>query len=169
MLILSPLPSPYIYTQSSASKLINFIRIGSSLFLLCFVHHRSSSQFQMGKPSQNSSNVRAQWPSRVTTIFCEACVDEVFKAKGTIAATDEWWERKLMEVPEAAKFREKGVIPMDYNDYIDNSDEDHSSDVETDEYDDEELYDLAMAGCHVAMLSVDNLSTFQNHHQENII
>ena len=33
----------------------------------------------MGKPSQNSSNVRAQWPSRVTTIFCEACVDEVFK------------------------------------------------------------------------------------------
>ena len=33
----------------------------------------------MGKPSQNSSNVRAQWPLRVTTIFCEACVDEVFK------------------------------------------------------------------------------------------
>ena len=33
----------------------------------------------MGKPSQNSSNVRAQWPSRVATIFCEACVDEVFK------------------------------------------------------------------------------------------
>ena len=109
------------------------------------------------KQSQNSSNVRVQWPSRVTTIFCEACVDEVFKgnrpnthfskkglaniiatfekktgkeyprakykhkwdslkkdwvlwnklkgsetglgwdaAKGTIAATDEWWERKLM-------------------------------------------------------------------------
>ncbi|XP_050258905.1 uncharacterized protein LOC126703888 [Quercus robur] len=31
------------------------------------------------KQSQNSSNVRVQWPSRVTTIFCEACVDEVFK------------------------------------------------------------------------------------------
>ena len=33
----------------------------------------------MGKPSQNSSNVRAQWPSRVTTIFCEAYVDELSK------------------------------------------------------------------------------------------
>ncbi|KAL0006046.1 hypothetical protein SO802_013607 [Lithocarpus litseifolius] len=305
----------------------------------------------MGNPSQNSSNVRAQWPSRVTTIFCEACVDEIFKgnrpnthfnkkgwtniiatfekksgkeypmakykhkwdslkkdwvlwnklkgsengsgwdtAKGTIAATDDWWERKLMEVPEAAKFREKGLenvdlldimfkdivaigdlawaptsgvlpddletskeglgdtsanssspndddgvhedetpnltqppnptqkkgrkrvlpsstqskgkkggmalqltqqisricdvvelrnsafsvkpsstncnvikrvctldgiekgdIPMDYNDHIDNSDEDHSYDVENDEYDDEELYDLVVAGCHVAV------------------
>ena len=28
----------------------------------------------MGKPSQNSSNVRAQWPSRLTTIFYEACM-----------------------------------------------------------------------------------------------
>uniref|UniRef100_A0A7N2LQF3 Uncharacterized protein n=1 Tax=Quercus lobata TaxID=97700 RepID=A0A7N2LQF3_QUELO len=133
----------------------------------------------MGKPSQNSSNVRAQWPSRVTTIFCEACVDEVFKgnrpnthfskkgwtniiatfekktgkeyprskykhkwdslkkdwvlwnklkgsetglgwdaAKGTIAATDEWWERKLMEVPEAAKFREKGLENIDLLDIM---------------------------------------------------
>ena len=34
----------------------------------------------MGNPSQNSSNVRTQWPSRVTIIFCEACVDEVFKS-----------------------------------------------------------------------------------------
>ncbi|KAL4611088.1 hypothetical protein ACB092_08G099200 [Castanea dentata] len=101
----------------------------------------------------------AQWLSRVTTIICEACVDEVFKgnrpntyfskkrwtniratfekktgkeyprkdwvlwnklkesetglgwdvAKGTIAATDDWWERKLMKVPEAAKFREKSL------------------------------------------------------------
>ncbi|XP_030936119.1 uncharacterized protein LOC115961252 [Quercus lobata] len=310
--------------------------------------------------SQNSSNVRVQWPSRVTAIFCEACVDEVFKcnrpnthfskkgwaniittfekkigkeyprakykhkwdslkkdwilwnklkggetglgwdaAKGTIAATKEWWERKLMEVPEAAKFREKGLknvdlldimfkdiaatgdlawaptsdvlpddletpkeglgdtfvdssspnddddvyedetpnltqppyptqnkgkkrvlpsstqskgkkggttlqlaqqlsricdvvelrnssfsvepsstirnvmermctldgiekgselylmatrdIPMNYNDHIDNSDEDHSYDVENEEYDDEELYDLVAAGCHVAV------------------
>ncbi|KAL0015691.1 hypothetical protein SO802_002760 [Lithocarpus litseifolius] len=42
-------------------------------------------------------------------------------------------------------------IPMDYNDHIDNSDEDHSYDVENDEYDDEELYDLAVAGCHVAV------------------
>jgi len=40
---------------------------------------------------------------------------------------------------------------MDYNDHIDNSDEDHSYDVENDEYDDEELYDLAIAGCHVAV------------------
>uniref|UniRef100_A0A7N2LF77 Transposase n=1 Tax=Quercus lobata TaxID=97700 RepID=A0A7N2LF77_QUELO len=39
-------------------------------------------------------------------------------------------------------------IPMDYNDHIDNSDEDHSYDVENDEYDDEELYDLVVAGCH---------------------
>ena len=31
------------------------------------------------KQSQNSSNVRVQWLSKVTTIFCEACVDEVFK------------------------------------------------------------------------------------------
>ena len=31
------------------------------------------------KQSQNSSNVRAQWPSRVTTIFCEAYVDELSK------------------------------------------------------------------------------------------
>ena len=111
----------------------------------------------MDNPSQNSSNVRAQCSSKVTTIFCEACVDEVFKGnqpnthfskkgwtniiatfekktgkeyprvkykhkwdslkkdwivwnklkgsetglgwdatKGTITATDEWWEMKLM-------------------------------------------------------------------------
>ncbi|KAL4611278.1 hypothetical protein ACB092_08G112300 [Castanea dentata] len=115
----------------------------------------------------------------VTTIFCEACVDEVFKgnrpnthfskkgwtniivnfekktgkeyprvkykqkwdslkndwvlwnklkgsetrlgcdaAKGTIAAIDEWWERKLMEVPEAAKFREKGLENIDLLDIM---------------------------------------------------
>jgi hypothetical protein len=108
------------------------------------------------KPSQNNSNVRAQWTPQQITIFCEACVDEVFKGnrptthfnklgwrkieanfkkntgkeyprikfkhkwdtlkkdwvawnklkgseiglgwdatKGTITATDEWWERKL--------------------------------------------------------------------------
>ncbi|XP_059454052.1 L10-interacting MYB domain-containing protein-like isoform X2 [Corylus avellana] len=29
--------------------------------------------------------------------------------KGTIAATDEWWERKLKEVPGASKFRERGL------------------------------------------------------------
>ena len=40
---------------------------------------------------------------------------------------------------------------MDYNDHIDDSDEDYSYDVENDEYDDEELYDLAVAGCHVAV------------------
>ncbi|XP_075634759.1 uncharacterized protein LOC142607218 [Castanea sativa] len=40
---------------------------------------------------------------------------------------------------------------MDYNDHIDNSDEDLSYDVESDEYDDEELYDLAVAGCHVGV------------------
>nr|XP_023896959.1 uncharacterized protein LOC112008839 [Quercus suber] len=146
-------------------------------------------ELAMGKPSQNSSNVRAQWPSRVTTIFCEACVDENKlkgsetglgwdAAKGTIATTDKWWERKLIEVPEATKFREKGLqnidlldvmfkdivatgdlawaptssvlpddletpkegdIPMDYNDHIGNSDEDHSYDVQNDEYDDEKL------------------------------
>ena len=39
---------------------------------------------------------------------------------------------------------------MDYNDYIDNSDECHSYDVENDEHDDDELYDLAITGCHVA-------------------
>ena len=39
-------------------------------------------------------------------------------------------------------------IPMDYNNHIDNSDEDHSYDLENDEYDDEELYDLVVAGCH---------------------
>ena len=44
-----------------------------------------------------------------------------------------------------------GDILMDYNDHIDNSDEDHSYDVENDEYDDEELYDLVVAGCHVAV------------------
>ena len=44
-----------------------------------------------------------------------------------------------------------GVIPMDYNDYIDNSDECHSYDVENDEHDDDELYDLAITGCHVAV------------------
>ena len=31
------------------------------------------------KQSQNSSNVRVQWLSKVTTIFCEVCVDQVFK------------------------------------------------------------------------------------------
>ena len=36
---------------------------------------------------------------------------------------------------------------MDYNDYIDNSDDDHFYDVE----DDDELYDLAVAGCHTTM------------------
>ena len=36
---------------------------------------------------------------------------------------------------------------MDYNDYIDNSDDDHSYDVE----DDDELYDLVVARCHVAV------------------
>ena len=40
---------------------------------------------------------------------------------------------------------------MDYNDHIDNSDGDHSYDMENDEYDDEELYDLAVVGCHVAV------------------
>ena len=40
---------------------------------------------------------------------------------------------------------------MDYNDHIDNSNEDYSYDVENNEYDDEELYDLAVAGCHVAV------------------
>ena len=45
-----------------------------------------------------------------------------------------------------------GDIPMDYNDYIDNSDEDYSYDVENDEYDDEELYDPVVAGCHVAVI-----------------
>ena len=40
---------------------------------------------------------------------------------------------------------------MDYNDHIDNSDEDHCYDVENDECDDEELYDLAVARCYVAM------------------
>ena len=41
---------------------------------------------------------------------------------------------------------------MDYNDHIDNSDEDHSYDVENDEYDDDEFYDLAIVGCHVAVI-----------------
>ena len=36
---------------------------------------------------------------------------------------------------------------MDYNDYIDNSDDDHSYDVE----DDEELYDLVVVGHHTTM------------------
>ena len=31
------------------------------------------------KPSQNNSNVRAQWTPQQITIFCEAYVDEVFK------------------------------------------------------------------------------------------
>ncbi|KAK9998760.1 hypothetical protein SO802_018363 [Lithocarpus litseifolius] len=42
MLILSPLPSPYIYPQSSTSKLISFTRIGS---VLCFALLRLSSFF----------------------------------------------------------------------------------------------------------------------------
>ena len=36
---------------------------------------------------------------------------------------------------------------MDYNDYIDNSDDDHSYDVE----DDDESYNLVVARCHVTM------------------
>uniref|UniRef100_A0A2N9GD09 Myb/SANT-like domain-containing protein n=1 Tax=Fagus sylvatica TaxID=28930 RepID=A0A2N9GD09_FAGSY len=131
------------------------------------------------KPSQNNSNVRAQWTPQQITIFCEACVDEVFKGnrptthfnkpgwrnieanfkkntgkeyprikfkhkwdtlkkdwvawnklkgsetglgwdatKGTITATDEWWERKLTEVPEAAKFRERGLDNADLLDIM---------------------------------------------------
>ena len=44
-----------------------------------------------------------------------------------------------------------GVIPMDNNDYIDNSDNDHSYNVENDEDDDDKLYDLVVAGCHVVV------------------
>ena len=40
---------------------------------------------------------------------------------------------------------------MDYNNHIDNSDEDHSYDVRNDEYNDKELYDLVVTGCHVAV------------------
>ena len=40
---------------------------------------------------------------------------------------------------------------MDCNDYIYKSDDDHSYDVENDEHEDEELYDLVVAGCHVAV------------------
>ena len=40
-----------------------------------------------------------------------------------------------------------GVIHMDYNDYIDYSDDDHSYDVE----DDDESYDLVIARCHVTV------------------
>ena len=43
---------------------------------------------------------------------------------------------------------------MDNNDYIensDNSDNDNSYHVENDEHDDEELYDLIIAGCHAAV------------------
>ncbi|XP_050241913.1 uncharacterized protein LOC126690829 [Quercus robur] len=29
--------------------------------------------------------------------------------KGTIRATDDWWDRKLKELPKAKKFREKGL------------------------------------------------------------
>ena len=36
---------------------------------------------------------------------------------------------------------------MDHNDYIDNSDDDHFDDVE----DDDELYDLVVAGCYTAV------------------
>ncbi|XP_030930868.1 uncharacterized protein LOC115956705 [Quercus lobata] len=36
----------------------------------------------------------------------------------TIAATDEWWERKLMEVPEATKFQEKGLENVDLLDIM---------------------------------------------------
>nr|POE50620.1 hypothetical protein CFP56_00079 [Quercus suber] len=29
--------------------------------------------------------------------------------EGTIAAPDDWWKRKLKELPKAKKFREKGL------------------------------------------------------------
>uniref|UniRef100_A0A2N9IJD7 Myb/SANT-like domain-containing protein n=1 Tax=Fagus sylvatica TaxID=28930 RepID=A0A2N9IJD7_FAGSY len=87
------------------------------------------------KPSQNNSNVRAQWTPQQITIFCEACVDEKDwvtwnkikgietrlgwdAAKGTIASTDEWWERKLAEVPKASKFQEKGLDNLDLLDIM---------------------------------------------------
>uniref|UniRef100_A0A2N9FRU6 Myb/SANT-like domain-containing protein n=1 Tax=Fagus sylvatica TaxID=28930 RepID=A0A2N9FRU6_FAGSY len=77
------------------------------------------------KLSQNNSNVRALWTPQQIKIFCEACVDEGSEtglgwdvAKGTIAATDEWWDRKLTEVPEAAKFREKGLDNVDLLDIM---------------------------------------------------
>ncbi|KAL4603071.1 hypothetical protein ACB092_10G099300 [Castanea dentata] len=86
------------------------------------------------KQSQNSSNVIVQWPSRVTTIFCEACVDEVFKGnrsnthfskKGwaNILATFEKktgkeYPRAKEEVPEAAKFREKSLEKVDLLDIM---------------------------------------------------
>ena len=40
---------------------------------------------------------------------------------------------------------------MDYNDYTNNNDNDRSYDVENDEHDDEELYDLVVVGCHIAV------------------
>ena len=40
---------------------------------------------------------------------------------------------------------------MDYNDYTNNNDNDRSYDVENDEHDDEELYDLVVVGCQVAV------------------
>uniref|UniRef100_A0A2N9HEM5 Myb/SANT-like domain-containing protein n=1 Tax=Fagus sylvatica TaxID=28930 RepID=A0A2N9HEM5_FAGSY len=94
------------------------------------------------KPSQNNSNLRALWTPKQITIFCETCVDEhkwdTLKkdwvawnklkgsetglgwdaTKGTITATDEWWERKLTEVPEAVKFREKGLDNADLLDIM---------------------------------------------------
>ncbi|KAM4112807.1 hypothetical protein ACJW30_05G168800 [Castanea mollissima] len=52
----------------------------------------------------------------------------------------------LSDCRRCSASRFPGDSPMDYNDHIDKSDEDHSYDVENDEYDDEELYDLAVVG-----------------------
>ena len=42
---------------------------------------------------------------------------------------------------------------MDYNDYTNNNDNDRSYDVENDEHDDEELYDLVVVGCHITVMT----------------
>uniref|UniRef100_A0A2N9E5N8 Uncharacterized protein n=1 Tax=Fagus sylvatica TaxID=28930 RepID=A0A2N9E5N8_FAGSY len=71
------------------------------------------------KPSQNNSNVRVSMDTTTDYYILEVKLDwDGDATKGTITATDEWWERKLTEVPEAAKFLEKGLDNADLLDIM---------------------------------------------------
>ncbi|XP_065620585.1 uncharacterized protein LOC136063718 [Quercus suber] len=86
----------------------------------------------MGKNTSSNPEVkkaRADWDVNPTwtTIFCDLCVEQIQAGnrtkgagfntkglgwdavKGTIAAPNDWWNRKLKELPKAKKFREKGL------------------------------------------------------------
>ncbi|XP_042944491.1 uncharacterized protein LOC122278364 [Carya illinoinensis] len=68
---------------------------------------------------QDSQTGRLIWTDKMLEDYVDICVSEIYagketglgwdSVKKTIDATDEWWEKKLQEIPEAAKFRNAGL------------------------------------------------------------